>query len=644
MSEKLPEKHNPFLEQVDSREPDPYNIGIVGWEGDSCSVVVSERGTFYAQLGEIYCRFDIAADPGPLTWENAQGYLPCLVTSFEREGAQVRISHFCNKATIDGNDYSLLYSRVSKTNRGSQPVELPASPSADLVRLSPDAGPIAPGETQYEDFVTAVDRFGKDASWPDEDALRQAGSWDRNYSEMRDYWNGRLAELVQFEKLPDQRLADAFRAGHIYQLIVMDGLKMNVGVNAYREEFSHDTIGMVATLIQTGDLELGRRILDVNRSRLVAPLDYPDGDYKYPWPWALYLLKSGDTDFVRSNFLVIRAIARASASQATGPGGIMRLSCALDHPNHWLVDNWAMLTGLAAYRVICSKLGEEDEAGWAAETYDKLLDACNRCIGEVSERENTSYLPAFMLGAYPRRPNKDNTSAGWATALHMGRWPWECYMLGVRQEGIMLDNIDSTYDYGFEQSSAVLPPHSFGGFNGWCTSYNAGFGFAGLRGDRYRSEGIRAYQWMIDNGMNGPYSWWETCEEPDAECRWQAGQHPAKGSGSCPHMWGDSFSRKILLNSLIDEFADGRVIIGRGIPAQWLEPGQEIKISNVLLRDRRRFGYHLIADADAIRITFSGDEPAGDIVLDLPGPAEWKMTLARDTRDALLPRCRDHSA
>ena len=29
---------------------------------------------------------------------------------------------------------------------------------------------------------------------------------------------------------------------------------------------------------------------------------YDDGVWKYSWLWALYLLKTGDTDFVRANF------------------------------------------------------------------------------------------------------------------------------------------------------------------------------------------------------------------------------------------------------------------------------------------------------------------------------------------------------
>lgn len=646
--------YNPFFEQVDRREPDPYNVCIVGWEGDSCPVIVSERGTFHARLGEIYCRFAIADDTGPIRWENAEGYLPCLVSSFQQDDVSIEISHFCNKVNVGGHDYSLLYSRVKKTSEGWEAVDMPAAPSADLVRISPEPGPLGRGETQVEDFVTCVDRFGdEDAPWPDVDALRAAGSWDENYALMRDYWNGRLSGLANIERLPDQRMVNAFRAGYIYQLIIMDGVKMHVGVNAYREEFSHDTIGLMTAVIQMGDFDLARRVLDAHRGPLVAPLDYPDGDYKYAWPWALYLLKTGDEKFVRGNFWVIRAIVRASGSQATGPGGIMRLSHALDHPGHWLVDNWSMLTGLAAYKVICERLGERGEVRWAQETYDKLLDACNQCLEGTMKREGIDYLPASMLNGHKDSPNKDSRSAGWATCLHFGRWPWEGYMLGARQEGVMLDHIDATYDWGFDQSRNALPPHTFGGWPGWCCSYNAGFAMAALRGDKYRSEGILAYQFMIDNAMNGPYAWWEGCGDPDPDSRWQPGLHPKSGTGSCPHAWGDSFSRMILLKSLIDEFADGRVIIGRGIPEQWLEPGQEIRVSNVPLRDLRRFGYELKTSDDAISISFFGDTPAGDTVLDLPGPLpsgvtadgvdlpgpfEGQITVPAKTREVVIGR------
>jgi hypothetical protein len=656
MYEHITHRPNPYYaNEKDPEEPYPSNISIVGWEGDDCSVIVTMTGTFYARYGELRCHFGIARETGPITWENHSGYLPCLVTSFNRNGVEVKIAHFCNKVKIDDHDYVLLFTRVIKTNKTDKPQYLPADPDIDLIRLTPRPGIIQPGSTETEDFVTPVDKFGQDIPWPKvQDILTSAGTWDENFEAMRSYWNNRLSTYVQIERLPDERLVNAFKAGTIYQLIVMRGLLPAVGVNAYRDEFNHDIIGMVETMIECGDLDLARKILDKYRDRIPAPLDYPDGNYKYPWPWTVYLLKSGDIDFVRENFHVIKRIIHESAeNDMTGPGGIMRESWALDHPGYWLVDNWSFLTGLAAYRVLCERLGEASEAKWALEIYDKLLNACNKAIEELSEREGIDYLPCSMVEANPPITEKNRTSAGWATHLHFGRWPWEAYILGARQEGIMLERIDSTYDWGFAKLKDVLPSHTFGGFSEWCTSYNAGFAFAALRGEKYRDEGIRAYQFMIDNAMSGPFSWWESIDNPDPNCPWTPGIHPREGRGSCPHMWGDSFSRKILLNSLICEFADGRVLIGRGIPKEWLEANQEIKISNVPLQEKRRFGYTLTTDEKSIHIVFTGDIPAGSIILDLPlktanslhidGKAvqnliELPFTIPANTKEVVLMR------
>src|SRR5581483_5542536 len=96
--------------------------------------------------------------------------------------------------------------------------------------------------------------------------------------------------------------------------------------------------------------------------------------------------------------------------------------------------------------------------------------------------------------------------------------------------------------------AAGYPAHTFGGFPGYSSGYNAGYGAAALRGTRYRSEGIHAYQFMIANTMNGPFSWWESINDPKPG-PW-VGTHPSGGTGDCPHMWGQSVATKVLLESV----------------------------------------------------------------------------------------------
>ena len=49
----------------------------------------------------------------------------------------------------------------------------------------------------------------------------------------------------------------------------------------------------------------------------------------------------------------------------------------------------------------------------------------------------------------------------------------------------------------------------------------------------------------------------------------------------------------MLLDALIAEKFDGTVIIGRGIPPEWVSGGKEIKISNFPIAKERRMGYHI---------------------------------------------------
>ena len=135
--------------------------------------------------------------------------------------------------------------------------------------------------------------------------------------------------------------------------------------------------------------------------------------------------------------------------------------------------------------------------------------------------------------------------------------------------------IDATYDYGFARLKGKLPPNTFGGFPGdyYSTGYNAGYGTAGLASQHHRDQGILSYEFMIANSQSGPYSWWESSSAPSTDNPW-LGRHPASGQGSSPHAWGMSQANGVLLASLVAQRTDGAIIVGRGVPAQWLRGGR----------------------------------------------------------------------
>ena len=73
-------------------------------------------------------------------------------------------------------------------------------------------------------------------------------------------------------------------------MIVKDGDELHVGENNYDRVFDHDIIGMLATLYLLGDFEY----FEEYASHILDNVQYPDARWKFSFPYALYLEKTGD--------------------------------------------------------------------------------------------------------------------------------------------------------------------------------------------------------------------------------------------------------------------------------------------------------------------------------------------------------------
>jgi hypothetical protein len=191
--------------------------------------------------------------------------------------------------------------------------------------------------------------------------------------------------------------------------------------------------------------------------------------------------------------------------------------------------------------------------------------------------------------------------------------------LGATLNGPGISLIDATYSYGFQRLKGTLPPDTFGGFPGdyYSTAYNAGMGSAGLASTTYRDQGILSYEFMIGNSQSGPYSWWESSSAPSASTPW-IGKHPAAGQGSSPHAWGMSQANKVLLDSLVAQRSDGTLIVGRGVPAQWVADGSSISVTNFPTTNGRRLGLRISSSGQSVSLTLSGQLPSKQVLFQLP--------------------------
>ena len=139
---------------------------------------------------------------------------------------------------------------------------------------------------------------------------------------------------------------------------------------------------------------------------------------------------------------------------------------------------------------------------------------------------------------------------------------------------------------------------------------------------------------MIEHGQSGPWSWWESSSAPDPHSPWVGdGNHPATGQGSSPHAWGIAGSDKVLLDSIVAQRVDGSVLVGRGVPPQWLTTTAPIAVTNFPTTDGKRSGFTISAHGTAVTLTAAGAATAGKILFELPSFVDNVASTSAGTVD-----------
>ncbi len=600
----------------------------IGWLGNSEGVVTCLGGSFHVQ-GAIDKTFGFGIYAGQtLRWNDADGYLPAQITTFTSNGLGVAITEFADDVTINAQNFVVVYARVAVTNRTEHKIAADPKPSPGFVQLRTAPARVAPGTTATHDYAVAVDRFGGTYPWPTAKALLHAGAYDHHYAHMRSFWNAQLTKIAAIH-VPDAGLVNAYKSGFITTQIARSANRLNTGVNNYQMEFNHDIVGILTNLFTQGYDDNAHDLLLELRNIVALPFEYEDGIWTYAWPWAEYLMKTGDLSFVKANFATegphgamqpsIEDTAHRIASDRTGPNGIMGVTDDIDSNGLWTVDNFEALMGLAAYRYLAHAVGNASEELWAAIQYNDLLAATNATLTSTMHQFGIDYLPCSMVQPNTANRCSNPEDANWAAPFLSGRWAWDAQLFGANVSGPGLQAIDSTYDYGFGRLAGVLPPNTFGGYPSnyfYSSGYNAGYGSWGLASNQHRDQGILSYEFMIAKTQSGPNSWWESAQAP-APSPW-IGSHPAGGQGSSPHAWGIANANKVLLDSLVAQASTGSLLVGRGVPSDWLHKGARISVANFPTTSGARVSIAITVKNKTVTLTVTSGHPAGDLIFELP--------------------------
>lgn len=673
------------------------NTTVMGWEGNWWPPFEYASGAFFARgvststykvvygtlpdgapsAGKTICgamySFGVATAggapaPGSVQWSMAQGFLPAFTTSFTRNQAAISITNFEDQVSIGGSAFGLVYSRVTITNNGSAAQTVDPAPSPGLTALTNNSTTVAPGQAVSHDYVVAVDDFGSGQALPSSSALSGgAPSFDTAYTQMTSYWQGRLASIPTFTlpnvAIPNTNLDDpgtemenAFKANFVYTRIVQVGKAPFSAANNYAWLLNHDLPGILANRLSLGDFQDAQNLLLAGRTSEVTSGTfanyganyYMDGWWKTPWPWAIYLAKTGDTAFVKQYF------------DDTGPWGDSLDTLMHQIPNHltaqgylassidndsqgiWLFDDYSAIVGLAAYRYIATQIGNTAEATWADGQLSSLVNATNTGLQTNQQNNHFTYLPCEVnVPMSADRCGDNGADANWASAAFYGQNAWDSFLMGANLTGIVGDptQTDALYDYGYNTLLKGSPPFpTMGGYPGYSTADNTGYAQGGLFGTKYRDLPLTSYAWQIATTTGGPYAWWEANKiAPDGGDPW-AGSHAPPQFGACPYAWPLAGQSLALLDSIaaegLSETASGGTFtytrplyVGRGIPDAWLAPGQTVAAANLTSSfdmtscQRSTYGVTIAVGSSTPRVvtvTFCGVLPGGPVYIQLP--------------------------
>ncbi len=680
-----------------------YNQSVIGWEGNYYAPFAYLSGSYFArgvpqqytQSGTTYCgamysfgayNYGLAAGQAPaagsVKWTMADGYLPALTTSFTRNNVAISITDFADKQTIGGNPVELVYTRVSVTNQGSSAVTVPAGQSGpDLVPLNQAPDTVPAGGTVHHDFVAAVDTFGSGNPLPAPATLSQspgqggAQSYQWAFGNMVRFWAGRLAVTPRLSlpnvTLPDtggladpgDALDNAYKAAFVYTRIVQVGKAPFSGANNYDWLLNHDLPGILANRFQLGDftdaqnlLLTGRISEDPNFNEQGANW-YWDGPWRTPLAWADYLEMTNDTAFVSKYFhddadgpspwgpSLYTLMHTDFLSQLDASTGYLQYSYDNDSGGVWLFDDQTALAGLAAYKYIATRIGDNTEAQWAQTQYTSLLNATNAGLAANEKANDFDFLPCEV--SQPVTADRCNSAndANWASQALWGENPWDIFLQGGQLTGILGDpgQIDNLYEMGFSRLDGTGVPYpSFGAYTGYSVALNTAYSAAALYGNAYRDLPITSYAWQINTTTGGPNAWWEANgSAPDPDNPWQ-GSHAAPQFGAVPYAWPMAGQTQTLLQSLV---ASGLVsssaagpggtfryqtalYIGRGVPDAWIVPGQSISVGNLTASydentgRRATYGVRISTSraggGRVVQVALTGQLPGNDVQVQLP--------------------------
>ncbi len=632
----------PQLEKMDDHS---WDASKKAWHPDSDKPLffmlsVDGSDPFYPDETSSTRRKDIE-------WGLAESYLPFPCSAWVHDHIRVEVTHV-GRRLLD-NTLNAVYTRVTLINQDNTPHQVSV---VVLGESAPDrCFPLKKGKvsTDEKSITTEQKKLaqGKSVSYEfvspangetDKKAILALGDFQNQYKAEKQRLDDKCAMLTMPTTLPDERFL------HLWKTSIFDMWNATVltdtdyeqrgsggnlyGFYQYDRAFDHDVPDMVIQYIIEGNWETARQIMKgATYNRLsqgkLANEDYLDAIPKYIVTYAQYLQLSGDRSLFDTEVMAkLKQCARAicemrvfsDEAREKGVYGLIRKGSTLDnsHNTYTLVDDFAALHGFTAYRYICGYFGQKEEYEWADKQMRELTDCLNSTIRKSVDESGLEWYNACF--SFDMDYNLVSGPGNWlGTTFMMPTFPWNAQLKGYDLGGEWLDYLDNSIAKWLEMARFYgAPKGSVGAWWGakYGAAYNTGMVMPLLASDKYRTLIPESIEWLLDN-QTAPMIWAESFHKPDNKGDWTRPEVDYE-------TWALGFIRQAMLQMCASVKANGDVIIGRGIPNEWIESGKEIAWERIHINEGKIINLSIQKKENVISLRIGGDTNQGNYIIDFP--------------------------
>lgn len=582
-----------------------------------------------------------------IKWGLAESYLPFPQSVWVHDNIQFEVTHVGRRMLE--NTINAVYTRVTLTNLDNishnvNVVVLGKSASERCFPLkntkvtlegksvTTETKKLAKGKSLSFEFVSPANGEAE------KKLILAQGDFRKNYILEKQRLEEKLSKLTMPTALPDDRFLNLWKASmfHMWNATVKTDADYEQRGSGgclsefyqYDRTFDHDVPDMVIQYIIEGNWDVARRImkgatydrLGQGELKLEA---YLDAVPKFMVTYAQYLQFTGDKSYFTSDIMnKLKTCSRAvqkmreftDEARQKGVYGLIHKGSTLDNNfnTYTLVDDFAALHGFTAYKYVCDCFGMKEESEWAYNQMKDLNDCLNKAIRKSVDESGLEWYNACF--SFDMDSTLVSGPGNWlGTTFMMPTFPWNAQLKGFDLGGEWLQYLDNSIGKWLETARFYgAPKGSVGAWWGakYGAAYNTGMVMPLLTSDRYRTLIPESIEWLLDN-QTAPFIWGESFHKPKYEGDWTRPEVDYE-------TWGLGFIRQAMLQMCASVKGNSDVIIGRGIPNNWIESGKQIAWERIHINDGKLINLSIQKKDNTIEVIVSGDANTGNYIIDLP--------------------------